>query len=84
MAISEITSQKPETLFDESIALEMDDLSHKICLVSRENPNNVQVVKPITQYTFETCVPVTKARTTRTSPHLAIGELYQYYRDRGI
>jgi len=30
MAISEITSQKPKTLFDESIALEMDDLSHKI------------------------------------------------------
>jgi len=50
-AISKITSQKFETLFDESSALEMDDLSHKICLISRENRDDVTsllIVKPIT------------------------------------
>jgi len=50
-AISGMTSQKLETLFDKSSDLEMDDLSHKICLVSRENRDKVAslpIVKPIT------------------------------------
>lgn len=50
-AVSDITSQKLEKLFDESSALEMDDLSQKICLISRENRDNVTslpIVKPIT------------------------------------
>jgi hypothetical protein len=45
------SSQKLESLFDECSALEMDDLSHKICLVSRENRDDVTslpILKPIT------------------------------------
>ncbi len=50
-AVSDITSQKLEKLFKESGALNMDDLSHKICLISRENRDDVAslpIVKPIT------------------------------------
>ncbi len=50
-AVANITSQKLETLFDESAALKMDDFSDKICLISRENRDNVAslpIVKPIT------------------------------------
>ena len=46
-----MTSQRLETLFDKSNDLEMDDVSHKICLVSRENRDKVTslpIVKPIT------------------------------------
>jgi hypothetical protein len=50
MAVENITSQRLEILFNESSALKMDDVSQKICLISRENRDDVaslQIVKPI-------------------------------------
>lgn len=49
--IKSLTPEALEKLFDDAGALEMSKLSHKICLISRDTPEDVAglpIVKPIT------------------------------------
>jgi len=51
--IKGLTSESLERIFDDSNSLKMDQLSHKICLLSRNNLENVAslpIVGPITSY----------------------------------
>ena len=50
-AISNITLEQLERLFQDASSLDMDDISHKICLISHEDRNNVTsepIAMPIT------------------------------------
>ena len=52
-AISNVTPESLEALFDAAGTLEMDKLSHKICIIRRESLENVAglaIVEPITPY----------------------------------
>lgn len=53
LEISNLTCKSLEKLFSDASTLEMDKLSHKICLVSRdilENVASLPIVEPITPY----------------------------------
>ncbi len=52
-AISNVTPESLKALFDAASTLEMDKLSHKICMIrrnSRENVASLPIVEPITPY----------------------------------
>jgi hypothetical protein len=72
-AISNVTSGQLEKLFRDALGLTMDVVSHKICLISRENRENVcsrAVVAPITN--SMTCDSVPEPRSRRTNPPIQI------------
>ena len=52
-SVSRLSTESLETLFDDAGNLDMDQLSHKICLISRgilENVASLPIVKPITPF----------------------------------